>query len=214
MIFLEEPEYFYNDDLTNIITPVNVELLVKLLKDSDYDPSETEFLQNGFSDGFDIGYCGPQDRKSTSENIPFTIGNKVDLWNKLMKEVRLKRVAGPFKEIPFESFIQSPIGLVPKAGSDQTRLILHLSYKFKSDGLESEERCSVKYRDLDFAVRTYLDLLNGWAEENEEETQNMTNHYQAYSAGNGYLMRPMIEEKWQNKFDNQHQQIANATNHR
>ena len=54
-----------------------------------------------------------------------------------MKEVRLKRVAGPFKEIPFESFIQSAIGLVPKAGSDKTRLIFHLSYKFNSDGLES-----------------------------------------------------------------------------
>ena len=31
-----------------------------------------------------------------------------------MKEVELKRVAGPFTDIPFDNFIQSPIGLVPK----------------------------------------------------------------------------------------------------
>ena len=74
-----------------------------------------------------------------------------------MKEVHLKRVAGPFKEIPFTNFIQSPIGLVPKAGSDQTRLIFHLSYEFKLDGEASKsvnactprELCSVTYKDID-----------------------------------------------------------------
>ena len=44
---------------------------------------------------------------------------------------------GLFETIPFENFIQSPIGLVPKAGSDQTRLIFHLSYDFKSEGFKS-----------------------------------------------------------------------------
>ena len=81
-----------------------------------------------------------------------------------MKEVKLGQVAGPFKEIPFENFIQSPIGLIPQSGSDQTRLIFHLSYDFKRDNLKSvnhytpKEKCSVRYRDLDFAVETYLDL--------------------------------------------------------
>ena len=53
-----------------------------------------------------------------------------------MKEVQAKRVAGPFEQIPFEHFIQSPIGLIPKAGSDEARLIFHLSYDFKN-GLKS-----------------------------------------------------------------------------
>ena len=86
-----------------------------------------------------------------------------------MKEVKLKCVAGPFEKIPFTNFIQSPIGLVPKAGSEQTRLIIHLSYDFKDknnpkDSLGSvnhytpKEKCSVKYRDLDFVVCTYLQL--------------------------------------------------------
>ena len=45
-----------------------------------------------------------------------------------MKEIAEKRMAGPFEDIPFEHFIQSPIGLVPKDGGKKTRLIFHLSY--------------------------------------------------------------------------------------
>ena len=33
-----------------------------------------------------------------------------------MKEVQANRVASPYKSIPFDNFIQSPIGLVPKVG--------------------------------------------------------------------------------------------------
>ena len=83
-----------------------------------------------------------------------------------MKEVKLGRYAGPFEKIPFENFIQSPIGLVPKAGG-QTRLIFHLSYNF-SENLQKDgslnyftpsEKCSVKYNDLDEAVKSCLKLL-------------------------------------------------------
>ena len=77
-----------------------------LLTQSGYDSNEIEFLRCGFTDGFDIGYEGPTDRRSVSDNIPFTVGDKVVLWNKVMKEVKLKRVAGPFKEVPFKNFIQ------------------------------------------------------------------------------------------------------------
>ena len=82
-----------------------------------------------------------------------------------MKEVRLKRVAGPFDQIPFENFIQSPIGLVPKAGSGKTRLIFHLSYDFpgQSQGKSVnhhtlKDQCTVHYPDIDFAVKQYLRL--------------------------------------------------------
>ena len=107
-----------------------------------------------------------------------------------MKEIQLKRVAGPFKDIPFQDFMQSPIGLVPKAGGTQTRLIFHLSYDFKSDGLRSlnyhtpKELCTVHYKDLDYAVRTYLLLCeqedNDGAEEND---------------------RNKLKKSWKRKFD-------------
>ena len=72
-----------------------------------------------------------------------------------MKEVGLQRYAGPFALIPFEYFVQSPIGLVPK-GDNETRLIFHLSYDFlkcKSVNYYTpESKTRVNYYDLDDAV--------------------------------------------------------------
>ena len=117
---------------------------------------------NGFTQGFDLGYQGPTQRVSKSRNIPFTVGNKTILWNKLMKEIQLKRVAGPFGQVPFDCYIQSPIVLVPKSGN-KTRLIFHLSYNFgpteaqKSVNFHTPKHlCSVRCCDLDHAVTNYL----------------------------------------------------------
>ena len=106
----------------------------------------------------------PQICQSHAKNIPFTVGNEIVLWNKLMKEVGLGRVTGPYDQVPFPNYIQSPIGLVPKAGSDKTRLIFHLSYQFRTEPSGSvnfhtpRHLCTVKYRDLDFAAKAILDL--------------------------------------------------------
>ena len=120
---------------------------------------------NGFRHGFDLGYAGPMDRQHCSDNIPLTVGMKVDFWNKVMKEVKLRRFAGPFERIPFEHYVQSPIGLVPKA-ENQVRLIFHLSFNFgpakrdKSTNYHTpHEMCTVSYRDLDDAIANSLHLL-------------------------------------------------------
>ena len=128
---METPDYFYNYDLENIVTPVNIDLLVNLLEELEYDAGEIEFLREGFTNGFDIGYEGPQKRKSTSENIPLTVGTHVELWNKLMKEVKLGQVAGPYKEIPFENLFNPQLDLSLNLGV--TRLgsfsICHMTLK-------------------------------------------------------------------------------------
>ena len=85
------------------------------------------------------------------------------MWDKVMKEVREKRYAGPFEKPPFKHFMQSPIGLVPKSNG-QTRLIFHLSYDFESGGKSfnyhtPEELGSVKYKDLDHAVKNCIRLI-------------------------------------------------------
>ena len=47
-----------------------------------------------------------------------------------MKEDKMKRYPRPYYQIPYKTdFIQSPIGLVPKDGSEDVRLIFHLSYQ-------------------------------------------------------------------------------------
>ena len=75
------PQYYFNGDLQSVVTPINAQLLVKLLKESNYNETETAFLEQGFTRGFNIEYDGPRDRQSVSQNIPFSVGNKTILWN-------------------------------------------------------------------------------------------------------------------------------------
>ena len=155
---LKEILYFENFDLDSIKTPVDIETFNKLLTDSGYDKQETEFLVDGFKYGFSIGYEGPNDVKIRSPNLKFReVGDSITLWNKVMKEVKENRYAGPFKEIPFEHFIQSPIGLVPKDGGKDTRLIFHLSYprgqSISVNANTPEHICKVKYPDFNDAIQ-------------------------------------------------------------
>ena len=88
------------------------------------------------------------------------------MWEKIMKEVKNLRYAGPFKKPPFKNFMQSPIGLVPKGSEGlDTRLIFHLSYDFPGsyqsfNKYTPDEWCSVQYHDLDEAVQSCIELLN------------------------------------------------------
>ena len=113
----------------------------------------------GFKEGFDLGYRGPEEIRQKANNLKFTIGNKTELWNKVMKEVKEKRYAGPFKDIPFDNYIQSPIGLVPKDGGKKTRLIFHLSHPrdptkgISVNAATPKHLTTVKYQDFDDAVR-------------------------------------------------------------
>ena len=146
-----------NKDLVNIVTPVDAEVLDDLLKQSGYPNDKRMFLVTGFKEGFKLNYSGPlvgQSRKAP--NLKLRVGNKVELWNKVMKEVELGRYAGPFEEPPYTSFIQSPIGLVPKDKGLKTTLIFHLSYPRDGDSVNSgipKECCTVKYPSFDEAIR-------------------------------------------------------------
>ena len=61
-----------------------------------------------------MGYTGPAKIRQYSQNLKLRVGSKIQLWNKIMKEVKLKWYAGPYDKPPFDNFIQSPVGLVPK----------------------------------------------------------------------------------------------------
>ena len=156
--------------------PINTDKLEDLLRMSGYDRNETDFLVDGFRNGFDIGYQGPELRQSTSSNIPLTIGLHQDLWDKIMTEVDAGRIAGPFADVPFKNYIQSPIGLVPKSGG-KTRMIFHLSFNFEGQEPQGsvnywmpKELCSVKYNDLDAAVRECLRLCKEFEQRGGESS--------------------------------------------
>ena len=121
--------WFENYDIQNIVTPVKADTLERALLEANYDQEKTSFLVSGFREGFSLKYGGPiKGVHRTAPNLPFTVGDKIDLWNKVMKEVGLKRFAGPFKKNPFDDYIQSPIGLVLNDNGKDTRLIFHLSF--------------------------------------------------------------------------------------
>ena len=154
---------YSNLDLTSICSPINIPVFEDLLVKSEYDGEETQFLINGLKRGFSLEYQGNRKIQQMARNLPFRIGDKIDLWNKIMEEVKLNRFAGPFEDIPFDNYIQSPIGLVPKDGGKKMRLIFHLSYP--KDGTTSVnhntpyEKCRVTYKDFDQAIRRCLEEL-------------------------------------------------------
>ena len=155
---------FKNTNLTDVVTPIKVKNFEQMLRHYGYDRGKTEYLIDGFTNGFDMGYRGPTIRQDYSRNIPFSVGDSFELWDKIMKEVQLGRYAGPFESPPYTNFMQSPVGLVPKAGN-KTRLIFHLSYNFSEENksfnhFTEEKFCTVKYRDLDYAIKTCLELIN------------------------------------------------------
>ena len=155
---------FKNFDIDKIITPVKVGELHKLLIETKYNKQKTDTMVTGFKNGFEIGYEGNRKIKRTAPNLRLTIGTKTDLWNKVMKEVEKKRYAGPFQHIPYEYYIQSPIGLVPKDNGKDTRLIFHLSYPRSGKSVNSEtpkDKCKVKYPDFNLAVKLCMEAGKG-----------------------------------------------------
>ena len=194
-----------NFTIDDVVTPIKIEVYQQLLRQSSFDQEKAQYLISGFKNGFDIGYRGPLNRTDLSKNIPITVGSESDIWSKLMKEVKLGRHASPFKKIPYKNFMQSPIGLVPKAGN-QTRLIFHLSFDFGGSDEEDrkslnfhtpDELCTVKYKDLDFAVHSILRIIADCDREDDcpalydedvldsemdgnEESKVVVNHNQQY----------------------------------
>ena len=151
----------------DIVTPVNPDIFEQLLRDTNFEEDKISKLVTGFRQRFSLEYTGNLKRKHTLENLPFTVGDPTDMWNKIMKEVKAGRYTGPYtkEDLPFENYVQSPIGLVPKSGN-KTRLIFHLSFDFTKEDEEKsinhhtpKDHCSVKYNDLDCAVRTCLHIL-------------------------------------------------------
>ena len=90
---------------------------------------------------------------------------------------------------------------MPKVGGDQTHLIFHLSFDF---GEKEEERsvnfhtpkefCSVKYHDLDFAVKAYLSLIESEDEETDSGDDQDGPHLQHKTETQS--RRQFLRNKW------------------
>ena len=120
-----------------------------------------------------------------------------------MKEVSLNRVAGPYDKVPFENYIQSPIGLVPKAGKEQTRLIFHLSYEFGEgehnqslNGTTPREICSVTYNDIDHAVRSILIIKQQGESNSEHEHEPVVVYFGKSDIKSAFCLLGLNSRSW------------------
>jgi hypothetical protein len=84
-------------------------------------------LIEGFSQGFMLT-SGKQNQMSIPRNHPSAHAQPGIIAEILNKETSLGRVAGPFQQPPFDNFISSPLGLVPKKTPEEFRMIHDLSY--------------------------------------------------------------------------------------
>ena len=149
----------------NVVSPVDIDRLEQLLIETKYERRKREKLIKQFKYGFELGYEGDRNIVREANNLKLTVGSKIEIWNKIMKEVKEKRYAGPYKNPPFSKYIQSPIGLVPKDNGKATRLIFHLSHprlingkrvKLSINANTPEEVTSVSYPDFDEAIKICL----------------------------------------------------------
>ncbi len=149
-----------NFDLTNIVTPVRHEVFQQFL--TGYDELEKQFIVTGFAEGFRMGFQGPRNRVVETDNLPSCLTYPGIVWEKIQKEVEAGTVAGPYSAPPFKHYIQSPIGLVPKAGQQgKFRLIFHLSApdpEHSLNGQTPHHLCTVKYKELQDAVQLMQEI--------------------------------------------------------
>ena len=198
-----EVDEYVNLDLDKIVTPVDVVQFEQLLQQNNYNKKKTEYLVQGFTNGFDLGYAGDSDVKMKSQNLRLRVGSKLELWNKVMAEVKEGRFAGPFKEIPFENYIQSPIGLVPKDKGKKTRLIFHLSHpRGKNCSVNDcipKEICSVRYPDFEDAVKLCMKAGVGCSIAKSDMSRAFRNVLMARKCWKFLVMKakhPITKEYW------------------
>lgn len=148
-------------DFPLAITPIRLKAMEPFL--SKYpDRIVAKEIQTGFEQGFPLHYSGP--RKSfDAENLKSASAKNSVVREKIDKEVAAGRMEGPFDHPPFQNFRVSPLGLVPKKGINEYRLIHHLSYpdgESVNDFIDPK-LCSVQYTKFDQAVEMIQRLGEG-----------------------------------------------------
>ena len=120
-----------------------------------YDRQLSDTLITGFSIGFRIPSSIENTFTSTYQNHKSALQNPLAVSQKIHKELKLGRIAGPFQSHPIPDLIISPLGLVPKKASNEFRLIHDLSFP-KNSSVNShidKSLTGVQYEDLDHCIR-------------------------------------------------------------
>ena len=141
-----------------LVTPINVQKFTHWIKGFEFQ----DYLIQGLTDGFRIGYEGPRfsrecENLKSCRDLPHIVTEKIDM------ELALGRIQGPFDDPPFQNLQVSPIGLVPKKKQGEYRIIHHLSYPEGGsiNDFIGDELSTVTYCKFDDAVALVLELGQG-----------------------------------------------------
>lgn len=155
---VQQGEVYTNLSLSTIApTPICVNELEKEL--SSYNSPDAAVILDGFQHGFRIHYEGPHE-PSDSRNIKSANQHPEIVLQKIQKELRMGRIAGPFDQRPLANLRVSPIGIVPKKEPNEFRLIHHLSHPLGSSVNDyiDKKNSSVQYTSFDEAVYMVQEL--------------------------------------------------------
>ena len=109
----------------SIPTPINPKVLACEIQG--YNHSLASYLVDGFTFGFKLGCIG-EPSLSIHRNHNSVFNHKAVVQAKLRKEMNLGRISNPSSIIPFQNFVCSPLGLVPKKTPGEFRIIHDLSF--------------------------------------------------------------------------------------
>ena len=131
-------------------TTIKVQSLKPLLENYPNIEVIIELLQ-GFQFDFRLGYKGPRlggdSKKIRISLFQFKFPDAAE--EKIISEVKMGRIAGPFSNKPISNLKISPIGIVTKSESSW-RLVIHLSYPENNsvNHFKDPYDCTVAYTSL------------------------------------------------------------------
>lgn len=115
------------------------------------DREAVRIALDGIRQGAKILYAGPT-KGRRSENLKSAHDHAEAVSADIAKEVKAGRMAGPFPTAPATPFIASPIGTVPKKGTDEVRRIHHLSHPSGESVNDYVEDVQLSYASFDVSV--------------------------------------------------------------
>ncbi|XP_066928822.1 uncharacterized protein [Clytia hemisphaerica] len=136
----------------------NAGVLIHLL--DGYQEDIVEFLVNGFSNGFRLGFQGPPPLSRRRNNLS-AVHHVEAVSASILKELKRGHTSGPFPSPPLPNLHCSPLGSAPK--KDGTlRIVLDLSSPpgISVNGID-QELCRVSYSSFDEAVSMVRSLGKG-----------------------------------------------------
>ena len=134
-------------------TPIKIDALKAYLQG--YDRVKTQYLLDGFSQGFMLQSQGLQSANTDVKNPSIPNQLVAEVQKKLQKEIDAGRIIGPFSSPPLPNFRVSPIKVAEKKEPGKYRFIHNLSYPYDEDSVNASiprDKVAVQYSTIDDAI--------------------------------------------------------------